>query len=152
MVLRLRKSLYGLKQAPRIWYLLLSEVILGLGFRVLEMDNSINTHEQVIIAVFIDDMLIAGPTKDVCNSISQEISQHFDITNKGAVVSFLGLSITRNWDKHAIAISQPAYIDKLIAKYRLNEAKTYDTPLPQGYQFTSADYEFNPTSSSPRKS
>ena len=49
------------------------------------------------------------------------------------------------------AISQPTYIDKLITKYRLNDAKTYDTPLPQGYQFTSADYEFNPTSSSPRK-
>ena len=31
-VLRLRKSLYGLKQAPRIWYLLLCETILSLGF------------------------------------------------------------------------------------------------------------------------
>ena len=31
-VLRLRKSLYGLKQAPRIWYLLLCETIISLGF------------------------------------------------------------------------------------------------------------------------
>ena len=119
---------------------------------MLETDNSIYIRGQVIIAVFVDDILIAGPSEDMCNSVSLEIGQHFDVTNKGAVTSFLGLSITRNWEKHGIAISQPAYFDKLVAKYRLNNAKTYDTPLPQGYQFTSADYEFNPMSSSPRKS
>jgi len=41
---------------------------------MLKMDNSIYIREQVIIAVFVDDMLIAGPSEDICNSISLEIS------------------------------------------------------------------------------
>src|SRR5213596_2283908 len=43
-VLRLRKSLYGLKQAPRIWYLLLCQHILNIGFKSCESDPSIYTN------------------------------------------------------------------------------------------------------------
>jgi Reverse transcriptase (RNA-dependent DNA polymerase) len=121
-VLRLRKALYGLKQAPRIWYLLLSETIISMGFQVLETDNCIYIREGVIIAVFVDDILIAGPNENQCNTVASDIACHFDITVKGPVKSFLGLSITRHWDHHAITISQPAYIDYLIAKYKLNDA------------------------------
>ena len=99
-VLRLNKSLYGLKQAPRIWYLLLCEVIVGLGFEVLETDTSIYVRREIIIAVYVDDMLIIGPSQEECNEIYQAL-----VENKGEVKSFLGLNITRNWEQHMISIN-----------------------------------------------
>src|SRR5947207_3780930 len=59
-VLGLRKSLYGLKQATRIWYLLLCQHILNLGFKSCESDPSIyiNIEKSIILSVYVDDILI----------------------------------------------------------------------------------------------
>ena len=69
-VLRLRKSLYGLKQAPRIWYLLLLQVIIALGFIQLDCDPSIHVLRkgsyQIILAVYVDDILIFGSNLTEC--------------------------------------------------------------------------------------
>src|SRR5947199_1684349 len=64
-VLRLNKSLYGLKQAPRIWYLLLCETILSLGFVQCTSDPSIYFHPEymVILAVYVDDILVIGQSR-----------------------------------------------------------------------------------------
>src|SRR5271168_3643722 len=56
-VLLLNKALYGLKQASRLWYLFLSEIIVGMGFQALETDPSIYVHGNVIIGVYVDDIL-----------------------------------------------------------------------------------------------
>ena len=68
-VLRLCKSLYGLKQAPRIWYLLLCETILSLGFVQCTSDPSIYFHPEymVILAVYVDDILVIEQSREICD-------------------------------------------------------------------------------------
>ena len=131
-VLRLNKALYGLKQAPRIWYLLLCGVIVGLGFVVLETDTSIYVRGDIIIEVYVDDIKILAPTKESCYEVYRELSKHFKMQDKGAVKSFLRLNITRNWHEHSISINQPGYIDKLLARFNMTNAKTANTPLEPG--------------------
>ncbi len=89
-VLRLSKSLYGLKQAPRIWYLLLCETILSLGFIQCTSDPSIYFHPEykVVLAVYVDDILVLGKTREICDQFYNEISQHFCIEYKGPVTHF----------------------------------------------------------------
>ena len=137
-VLRLNKALYGLKQAPRIWYLLLCSVIVSLGFTVLETDTSIYVRGEIIIEVYVDDIKILGPTKEVCYEVYYELCKHFKMQNKGAVKSFLGLNITRNWREHSISINQPGYIDRLLARFNMVNAKTSKTPLEPGCQLLKA--------------
>ena len=131
-VLLLNKALYGLKQAPRLWYLLLSEVIVGMGFQVLETDTSIYIRGDIILAHYVDDILIAGPSIQACNAAAADLSRKLEIVNKGEVKSFLGLNIIRNYEKHAIAISQPGYIDRLLAKYNMTNARSVSTPFENG--------------------
>jgi len=131
-VLLLNKALYGLKQAPRLWYLLLSEVIISLGFQVFETDTSIYIRDQILLAVYVDDILTVGPSIQSCNAIVKELSRHIEIVNKGEVKSFLGLRILRNFDQHALSISQPGYIDRLLAKYNMTNAKSASTPFETG--------------------
>ena len=131
-VLLLNKALYGLKQAPRLWYLLISEVIISLGFQVFESDTSMYIRNEIILAVYVDDILIAGPSFHTCNAVITELSHHIEIVNKGEVKSFLGLKVIRNRQMHTISISQPGYIDRLLAKFNMTNAKSASTPFEPG--------------------
>ena len=128
-VLLLNKALYGLKQASRLWYLFLSEVILGMGFQVLEMDTSIYVCGETILVVYVDDILIASLSLSSCNSVASEIAQKVEIINKGKVKSFLGLNVGRNYPQHAMSISQPGYIDRLLARFNMTNARSATTPF-----------------------
>ena len=137
-VLLLNKALYGLKQALRLWYLLLSEIIVGMGFQALEIDPSIYIHGNVIIGVYVDDILICSISISFCNSVISELIQNVEVINKGEVRSFLGISVTCNYPKHAISIGQPGYIDRLLAKYNITNAKSTSTPFEKGTKLTPA--------------
>ena len=131
-VLLLNKALYGLKQAPRLWYLLISEIVISLEFRVFKTDTSIYMRDDIILAVYVDDILIAGPSINACNAVVHELSQHIEIVNKGEVKSFLGLKVVRNHQAQAISISQPGYIDCLLAKFNMTKVKPAHTPFATG--------------------
>jgi len=96
-VLLLNKALYGLKQASRLWYLLLSEVIVGIGFKALETDPSIYIRGNVIMGVYVDDILICSLSVSSCNSVVSELARKVEVVNKGDVRSFLGISVTYNY-------------------------------------------------------
>ena len=128
-VLRLNKSLYGLKQAPRIWYLLLCETICALGFVQCTSDPSIYVHAEynIILAVYVDDILVFGPSKTLCDEFYFEISKSFRMEYKGSACSFLGLNIIRS--ESSIAINQIGYIEHMLLRFQMTDAKPASTPL-----------------------
>ena len=138
-VLRLNKSLYGLKQAPRIWYLLLCSVIQSLDFAPLESDPSIYVSftRAVILAVYVDDILIIGPRQHQCNEIFQLLCNHFVVENLGFPKTFLGLNISRHNDGR-ISIDQRGYIDRIIGIFQMTDAKAASTPLDQSLKLLQA--------------
>ena len=75
-------------------------MIVGLGFVVLESDTCIYIRGEIIIEVYL------------CYNFYLELCQHFSIEDKGAIKSFLGLNVIRNWENHTISINQPGYIDR----------------------------------------
>jgi transposase InsO family protein len=96
-VLWLNKLLYRLKQAPRIWYLLLCNIIISLSFTALESDPSIyrNHSTGAIIAVYVDDILVAAPTEHLTKQFYSNLAKHFRIENIGPPTTFLGLNISQ---------------------------------------------------------
>ena len=69
LVCRLNKSLYGLKQAPRCWYKRFDSFIMSLGYNRLNADpcayfKRFGKSNFIILLLYIDDMLVAGPNKD----------------------------------------------------------------------------------------
>src|SRR5437667_2253262 len=129
-VLRLRKSLYGLKQAPRIWYLLLCQHILNLGFESCESDPSIyiNIEKSIILSVYVDDILIFGLNQSSCETILQQLSSQFKMENLGSPTTFLGLNIIRK--ANTISINQTGYIHRMLKRFNMQNAVPAKTPLP----------------------
>ena len=71
-VCKLRKSLYGLKQAPKRWHVKFDNALLNNGLLFVEVDKCVYTkytnRECVIIALYVDDMLIFGTSLDIVHS------------------------------------------------------------------------------------
>jgi len=138
-VLLLNKSLYGLKQAPRIWYLLLCTTIIELGFTPLETDPSIYfcPSQHILLAVYVDDILIFGLTKESCQQVYNHLSKHFKMQNLGAPTSFLGLNIVRS-QPHEISINQTGYIDRILTRFQMQNAQPARTPLDASFPLLKA--------------
>ena len=62
-VCRLKKALYGLKQSPRVWYNTLTIYLKKLGFKPIAADYSVFINGIIIIAIYVDNILLAGSNK-----------------------------------------------------------------------------------------
>lgn len=86
-VCKLHKSIYGLKQSPRAWYSRLSSKLLDLGFRPSVSDTSlfIYTHSNITIymLVYVDDIIIAGSSKDAISGLITSLSNSFPVKDFG---------------------------------------------------------------------
>src|SRR4030095_2574460 len=128
-VLRLNKSLYGLKQAPRIWFLLVCTRIIEYGFTACESDPSIYfcNRRKIIIAVYVDDMLIIGQEPDECINVYTYLAQQFNLVNLGPSKTFLGLNISRNYEQCTLTIHQTGYIERMLQRFNMTNASPTKT-------------------------
>ena len=130
-VYRLSKALYGLKQSARIWFFTLKPKLLKLGFKVLSTEAClfINNTTKVIICLYVDDLAILAPNKAIFNDFIKSISIDFKIKNLGVIKDYLGIDINLNIDKGFIKLSQETYINKVLNKFNLQDAKIKSTPM-----------------------
>ena len=142
-VLRLLKGLYGLKQAGRGWYLEMSKVFIKeLGYKRSKIDHSVfykrNEPEHTIIAVATDDMAVTSKRKADAERIKAEIKKYWEITDHGPIKWFLGfrVEIKRDRKSRTIAINQHAYIEKIVQKFSLTNAKKVTTPMDPNVQYS----------------
>lgn len=92
-VCKLRKALYGLKQAPRIWYQTLTNFLRNLGFEPINADLGIFVRSNVYIVVYVDDLLIIGPSIAEIKKIKWSLRNRFHMTDLGLCSYYLGMSI-----------------------------------------------------------
>ncbi len=80
MVFKLQKSLYGLKQASRQWYAKIHNFLV----KELKVTSSFKDHRLyvrhklsciLIIALYVDDLLIAGSSKSEIAAIKGELAK-----------------------------------------------------------------------------
>ena len=77
------KSLYGLKQAPKQWHAKFDQTMLANGFKINECDKCVYIknamNHEVIVCLYVDDMLIMSKDIDDINAIKCMLSIKFDI-------------------------------------------------------------------------
>ena len=138
-VFHLNKSFYDLKQASRIWYLLLYNVIQNLGFIPFESDISIyiTINRRILIAVYIDDILIFDQKSD-CNEVFNQLKIHFKMEDFGYLKTFLDLKIIRH-ENGSISINQAGYIDRMLNRFKMMNVKIAKTSLDPSLSLLKVD-------------
>ncbi|BBN67512.1 transposable element gene, partial [Prunus dulcis] len=134
LVCQLRKSLYGLKQSPRQWYKRFDYFMLKINFRRCLYDCCVYYHVFqdgmiILLLLYVDDMLIACQDKSRIQDLKKMLSKEFDMKDLGAAQKILGMEIQRDRTTGRIWISQAKYIQKVLEKFNMQEAKVVSTPL-----------------------
>ncbi|BBG96524.1 hypothetical protein Prudu_005356 [Prunus dulcis] len=107
MVCRLKKSLYGLKQAPRQWY--------------KKFDSFM--HKE-------------GSDMDDIRRLKQQLSKEFDMKDLGPAKKILGMQITRDKHRGILQLSQTEYINRVLQRFNMGDAKPVSTPLASHFHLS----------------
>jgi hypothetical protein len=79
----IKKALYGLKQAGRQWFQKLDAKLKEFGFKSSEADPCIYIYckggEKLIVAVYVDDLIIASSSDAELKKLKQKIMESFDM-------------------------------------------------------------------------
>jgi hypothetical protein len=132
-VCKLLKSLYGLKQAPRQWHAKINGFLVGvLGFSRNVSDECVFVRIQggliAIIALYVDDMLIASNDIGILNEIKQGLSQEFEMKDMGEARMCLGFRISRNRTERKLTLSQEKYALSVLSRFGMSDANGARTP------------------------
>eukprot|EP00047_Mylnosiga_fluctuans_P021649 m.107308 g.107308 ORF g.107308 m.107308 type:complete len:1346 (+) comp8977_c1_seq1:110-4147(+) len=135
LVCKLRKSLYGLRQAPRAWYEKLHGVLVQLGFKRTEVDNSFYVYTSpdinatILLPFHVDDFLVIGPDRQRVEAFIAALSQHFDLEDYGPASEFLGIGIDRDWNAGTLTLSQQRYAEDVLERFQMTDCNPTRTPL-----------------------
>ena len=134
-VLRLRRALYGLKQAALAWWKQLAESMNELGFKRLVADAGLFVYRKdgqlVIAVIYVDDAMFFGPDQKVVLSKKRQFMDKWECRDLGETQEFLRMRIARN--NNNVEVDQVTYLEKILQRFNMANAKVSKTPLPEGY-------------------
>ena len=171
---KLLKSIYGLKQAPRIWAQTLYKILRELGLTQLQSEHSVfktkefqainkkrkryqrqtgRTDEgflgyyagpELIIAVYVDDLLIIGKTREVVQEFKRRLGQRVSMKESGddEARDYLGIEISRNREKGTLRLSQEVYFKGVLKRYGLEGLNGINAPIREGLKFYVDDADY----------
>ena len=131
---KLLKSLYGLKQAAKDWYDLQDEFILSFDSRFKRsisepcMYYLVTDSLMAFILVYVDDYIMATNSEKFYEKFLRAFSTRFQVNDLGEVSHLLQMKVS--WTPKGIELSQESYINEIVHRFGLSNAKPQDTPLP----------------------
>jgi histone deacetylase 1/2 len=142
-ILKLVKSVYGLKQSSRNWYNTIHSFLLSIGFKSTLSDPCIycrgTANDQVFIALYVDDILVAGSSQRHVDGVKALLCNRFDMKMLGAVRKFLGVEIMYDCINGVLSMSQSAYIKKILEKTSMLDCNPADVPIRHDIEYLPLD-------------
>ena len=130
----LRKALYGLKQAPRCWNKRLVDFLEKLNFRSFVSDVCVLKRDNLIIVVYVDDLIIIGKTENEIDQTITKLKDEFELRDLGNLSFILGVEFTISND--TIRLSQKKFIKEIVNEFGQENAKPVKTPLDSNQKLT----------------
>jgi hypothetical protein len=136
-VLKLLRSLYGLKQAGFEWSEELEKFFIDVaGYTRSQVDQAVyfrrTAEEHTVVTVSVDDMAVTSRHLAHILRFKEKLRERFEISDLGDLTWLLGLKVERDRSAHTIALSQHAYVDTILERFRLVDAKPASIPMHVG--------------------
>ena len=94
---------------------------------------------QLVISIYIDDMLVTGSNVKLLAEFKKEIQDFFEMSDLGIMNYFLGMEIHQC--SLGIFISQRKYVVDILKKFKLKSCKEIATLLAQNEKISKNDDE-----------
>jgi len=104
-----------------------------LGFMRYAIVHALYTRrwgkEELIVSVYVDDLIITGVRAEDIDSFKREMVALFRMSDLGALSYYLGIEVRQG--KEALTLGQSAYASKLLERSGMAECKSYVTPMEE---------------------
>ena len=130
-VCKLKRSIYSLEQACRQCNVKFHQTILKNGFTMMEEDHCVylklSNNNFIIVSLYVDDILIAGNSKEMIDTTKRWLSSNFEMKDMGEANYVLGVKIIRDRATKLLGLTQETYIKKTLERYHMKDSKPMDT-------------------------
>ncbi|GJU36478.1 retrotransposon protein, putative, ty1-copia subclass [Tanacetum coccineum] len=132
-VCKLQRSIYGLKQASRSWNKRFDEEIKKFGFHQ-NLDEpcayqKASGSNVIFIILYVDDIILMGNHIPSLQEVKDYLGKCFSMKDLGETAFILGIKIYRDRSRRLIGLSQNAYLDKILKRYRMDNSKRGSIPM-----------------------
>ncbi|GJU75915.1 retrotransposon protein, putative, ty1-copia subclass [Tanacetum coccineum] len=136
-VCKLQRSIYGLKQASRSWNKRFDEEIKRFGFAqnlvcamcIFKTKIKASGSNVTFLILYVDDIIIMGNHIPSLQSVKDYLGKCFSMKDLGEAAFILGIKIYRDRSKRLIGLSQNAYMDKILKRYKMDNSKRGHIPM-----------------------
>ena len=109
---------------------------MSLGYNKLSSDHCVyykrfEDNDFIILLLYGDDMLIAGPNKDRIEELKAQLAREFEMKDLGPANKILGMQIHRDRNNKKILGMQ-------IRRFNMQDCKSISTPLPVNFKLSSS--------------
>ena len=81
------------------------------------------------IGIYVDDIILAGKSDKKIKEVNEALERKFDIKDMGKLHYFLRMKVLKSENNGNVWIGQPAYMEKLLNKFGMQDAKPVSTPV-----------------------
>ena len=121
----------------------MSEYLQELGFKPLDADASVFHKKGVIIAIYVNDLLITRKDRKEIDALKKALNHRFKMSDLGLVNFYLGMTVTRDRINRTLRLGQQAYLAKVLRDFGIEDYKAAVTlmdtngsnlvPVPKDY-------------------
>jgi hypothetical protein len=115
-LLKLRRALYGGKQSAYLWYTMMNEFLLELGFLSSPLDSCFYRRLDVLLILYCDDLRI-GASQEVLASLHASLVSKFDVTTAPGTRLFLRMDTIYDFSAGTLKLSMTSYIETTVARF-----------------------------------
>ncbi|GJY58277.1 retrotransposon protein, putative, ty1-copia subclass [Tanacetum coccineum] len=148
-VCKLQRSIYGLKQASRSWNKRFDEEINKIGFSQNPDEPCVylkaSGSNVAFLVLYVDDILLMGNSVTMLKEVKSWLCKCFSMKDLGEASYILGIKIIRDRSKRLIALSQSAYLEKILKKFRMKNSKKGYTPMMEKPDYRKSQGAKTPT-------
>ena len=99
------------------------------------MYQKVSGSKNCFLVLYIDDILLATNDKGLLHEVKQFLSRNFDMKDMGEASYIIGIKIHRDRSRCILGLSQEAYIDKVLERFRMKDCSPSVAPIVKRDRF-----------------
>ena len=87
---------------------------------------------MVFLVLYVDDILLIGNDVETLSNVKKWLAEKFQMKDLGEASYILGIQIIRDRKNKLLELSQASYIDKVLARFSMQDSKRGLLPTRHG--------------------
>ena len=133
-------SVYGTPDAGKNWNTCIHQFFISRGFTQCSKEPCMYTKGKlpngILVGVWVDDNYIVSGNPHDRDQLLKEMEDAFNVKNLG-IISF-SLGVHFEWKERGLHMTQTAYIEKIVSKFKLEGCKPLYVPMQKGTKLLSS--------------